>query len=471
MTEREHAMRRKKTYLLFTSLLLIGFLGGCATAPVNVPTFATPQPVAPPGPGYSVVVDNLLVLADVSRSMRCDGKIEVEKRVLSSFNSGIPQNLKFAGMRTFGKSAYDSTLLVQPMAPYDRAAFGREIDNLEAGCGNTPLAWALVKSQDDLKDVQGNIAILIVSDGENLLSDPIMPVLALKEQYGDRLCIHTIQVGMSEEGRSVLQLISEHSECGIVTTADQLKSADAMKKFITEVFYKQVYMDSDGDGVPDSLDKCPNTPQGVKVDANGCPLDSDRDGVPDYLDKCPNTPAGVQVDKNGCPLDSDGDGIPNYLDKCPDTPAGVKVDQNGCPLDSDGDGVPDYLDKCPNTPKGATVDKNGCWSIQGVTFEYNKAEIRPDARTILDQNVQVLKANPTMKVEIIGHTDSVGSARYNQALSERRAEAVKQYFESQGIASDRMTARGMGESQPIASNETPEGRAENRRVEIRILSK
>jgi len=119
-------------------------------------------------------------------------------------------------------------------------------------------------------------------------------------------------------------------------------------------------LDADGDGVPDYLDKCPNTPKGVKVDATGCPLDSDGDGVPDYLDKCPNTPPGVKVDVFGCPLDSDGDGVPDYLDKCPNTPKGVKVDATGCPLDSDGDGVPDYLDKCPNTPKGVKVDSFGC---------------------------------------------------------------------------------------------------------------
>jgi outer membrane protein OmpA-like peptidoglycan-associated protein len=119
-------------------------------------------------------------------------------------------------------------------------------------------------------------------------------------------------------------------------------------------------LDMDGDGVPDYLDQCSNTPRGVKVDKNGCPIDSDNDGVPDYLDKCPNTPAGISVDKNGCPPDSDGDGVPDYKDNCPDTPQGAPVDTTGCPLDSDGDGVPDYLDKCANTPKGAKVDQFGC---------------------------------------------------------------------------------------------------------------
>ncbi|MGE5809093.1 MAG: thrombospondin type 3 repeat-containing protein, partial [Nitrospirota bacterium] len=143
--------------------------------------------------------------------------------------------------------------------------------------------------------------------------------------------------------------------------------------------------DSDHDGVPDSLDKCPDTPKGVKVDKNGCPADSDEDGVPDYLDKCPDTPKGVAVDKDGCPLDSDGDGVPDYMDKCPDTPKGVAVDKDGCPLDSDGDGVPDYMDKCPDTPKGVKVDASGCpvkltekVSINlAIEFDSGKADIKP----------------------------------------------------------------------------------------------
>jgi len=119
-------------------------------------------------------------------------------------------------------------------------------------------------------------------------------------------------------------------------------------------------VDSDNDGVADYLDKCPDTPAGAKVDAMGCPLDTDLDGVPDYLDKCANTPSGVSVDASGCPIDTDGDGIPDYLDKCPDTRAGEAVGSNGCPMDADGDGVPDSIDKCPGTPKGVKVDEFGC---------------------------------------------------------------------------------------------------------------
>ncbi len=120
--------------------------------------------------------------------------------------------------------------------------------------------------------------------------------------------------------------------------------------------------DADADGVTDNLDRCPGTPAGDRVDANGCslPKDADGDGVVDADDKCPNTPAGTAVDATGCPKDTDGDGVVDANDKCPNTPAGTAVDANGCPKDTDGDGVLDGADKCPNTPAGTRVDSFGC---------------------------------------------------------------------------------------------------------------
>jgi OmpA-OmpF porin, OOP family len=247
--------------------------------------------------------------------------------------------------------------------------------------------------------------------------------------------------------------------------------------------------DSDYDGVPDSRDMCPNTPLGVKVDADGCPLDSDGDGVPDYLDKCPNTPTGVKVDADGCPLDSDGDGVPDYLDKCPNTPTGVKVDVNGCPLDSDGDGVPDYLDKCPNTPMGVQVDADGCpikketvvivqpAEIESLVlsgdanFEFNKSVLLPNAYAVLDSLVSTMKKHHDYKWEIGGYTDGIGSVNYNIKLSQRRAQAVVDYLVSKGVDRNNLKVVGYGKANPIATNETPEGRSMNRRVEIKVLSK
>ena len=237
-------------------------------------------------------------------------------------------------------------------------------------------------------------------------------------------------------------------------------------------------IDSDGDGVADYLDKCPDTPAGVKVDAKGCPLDTDGDGVADYLDKCPNTPKGIKVDAKGCPIDTDGDGVADYLDICANTPAGVKVDANGCPIDTDGDGVPDYLDKCPTVPgiaanKGcpevkAETKKIFAQALQGIQFESGKDVIKKSSNPILDKVVGVLKDNPSYELEINGHTDNQGGASKNLELSQKRSEKVKAYLVAKGIAASRLTAKGFGETVPVADNKIAAGKAKNRRVEFKV---
>ena len=119
-------------------------------------------------------------------------------------------------------------------------------------------------------------------------------------------------------------------------------------------------IDSDGDGISDRKDRCPDTTAGARVDNSGCAVDSDGDGVSDGLDKCPDTDAAIAVDENGCPLDSDSDGVPDISDECPETVHGARVETSGCPKDTDGDGISDGLDKGPDTPSGAAVDKEGC---------------------------------------------------------------------------------------------------------------
>lgn len=172
------------------------------------------------------------------------------------------------------------------------------------------------------------------------------------------------------------------------------------------------------------------------------------------------------------PQDSDGDGVIDANDKCPDTPAGAAVDANGCELDSDGDGVVDRLDKCPDTPAGIKVDANGCEIeeivLRGVTFDTNQATLKPESVAILDGVANLLRKRPDAKVELRGHTDSVGKDAYNQKLSERRAQAVVDYLVSKGIPAANLAARGLGEERPIASNDTPEGREQNRRVTLQF---
>jgi len=236
-------------------------------------------------------------------------------------------------------------------------------------------------------------------------------------------------------------------------------------------------IDTDGDGVCDGLDQCPDTPRCAKVDMNGCPVDTDGDGVWDGCDKCPNTPSGCEVDANGCPLDSDNDGVWDCRDKCPDTPSCCNVDADGCPTDSDNDGVCDGCDECPGTPAGYKVDERGCptgvpeiqetLSLQGVEgFVVNTWTLTDAFKKILDKVADGLKAFPHVKVEVQGHTDISGTKEWNQTLSERRANSVRDYLISKGVAADRLTAKGYGSSKPKYDNSTPIGRSKNRRVEL-----
>jgi OOP family OmpA-OmpF porin len=248
--------------------------------------------------------------------------------------------------------------------------------------------------------------------------------------------------------------------------------------------------DADGDGVADGLDKCPNTPKGVKVDAEGCPMDSDKDGVADGPDQCPDTPKGAKVDAKGCPIDSDHDGVADGLDECPETPQGVKVGGDGCPLDLDRDGVFDGVDKCPDTPAGVKVDATGCpvaapaappaaaaipmtqgqsLVLEGVNFETNSAKLKPESSQVLNRVVESLKANPSVRVEVAGYTDSAGKQAYNVDLSKRRAASVRDYLVSKGIAGSRLDPKGYGPAHPVADNTTAEGRAKNRRVELKRI--
>ena len=206
-------------------------------------------------------------------------------------------------------------------------------------------------------------------------------------------------------------------------------------------------------------------------------VDSDGDGVADDLDKCPNTPAGVAVNSSGCPLDTDGDGVYDYQDQCPGTPAGAPVDAKGCPLDSDGDGVPDYKDQCPTTAAGAQVDENGCKVMIEKTVSINLAINFPTNSAVVPQTyyaeiervADFMKEYKNTSVTIQGHTDDRGNAGYNKSLSQKRADSVAAILVSNyGIEASRVEAQGFGEEQPIADNNTAAGRKENRRVVAEI---
>ncbi len=249
-------------------------------------------------------------------------------------------------------------------------------------------------------------------------------------------------------------------------------------------------IDRDNDTVPDYRDDCPNnlTNEISKgIDSKGCPIDTDTDSIGDYQDACP-TNSSTEISKGiiqqgtkiGCPIDSDNDSVPDYLDNCPNNltkEISKGVDLKGCPVDHDQDGVLDYKDLCEGTPKTVAIELNGCpvivdkekYILSGkASFASGKEKLNKQAQIFLKSMAQRLDLEFLIKVYIIGHTDSIGSINFNQKLSKKRANNIAKYLIIQGIPSDKIEAIGMGESQPIASNETSDGRDKNRRIEIRV---
>jgi outer membrane protein OmpA-like peptidoglycan-associated protein len=249
--------------------------------------------------------------------------------------------------------------------------------------------------------------------------------------------------------------------------------------------------DMDGDGILDDVDRCPRVPEDKDgyQDDDGCPdEDNDSDGINDTIDKCPLDPEDRDnfEDDDGCPEpDNDKDGLSDRVDACPMEPEDQDgfEDDDGCPdPDNDKDGIPDKDDKCPNEvgvppdgcPKKYTlvvVTEKKIELKQTVFFDTNKATIKSVSFALLDDVALALKDNPKIKVEVQGHTDSQGNDSFNLKLSQRRAESVRAYLQSKGVARDRMTPRGYGENVPLADNRTDDGRAQNRRVEFIITER
>ena len=219
-------------------------------------------------------------------------------------------------------------------------------------------------------------------------------------------------------------------------------------------------VDPDGDGIAGETDKCPNVAEDKDgfEDEDGCPeSDNDKDGIPDASDKCPLKPETMNGidDEDGCPEeDTDGDGFFGTRDKCPDAPE----TKNGF---EDTDGCPDELPAAIKKFTGV---------IEGIKFKTGSANILRGSFAILDRAIVVLKEYPDIKMEIQGHTDNRGKADYNRDLSQRRADSVRTYFVTKGIAPDRLTAVGYGLDKPIADNKTESGRGQNRRTEFQLIT-
>lgn len=257
-------------------------------------------------------------------------------------------------------------------------------------------------------------------------------------------------------------------------------------------------VDSDLDGVPDSEDWCLGTARGERTGPDGCGaaeignwsdtspcasdddgshaagLDGDRDGMPDSEDWCPDSPDGARIGANGCaPGEIRVSCKPSAAAEPVEKPQPLRVVPASRDNDSDGDGVPNDDDRCPGTARGIPVDRKGCALIEkvvlkGVNFDTGSAKLKPAASGTLRSVASAMTASPKLEVEVGGHTDSVGEEQKNQTLSKRRAESVKAFLVKEGVAAGRISAKGYGESDPVDSNDTVEGRANNRRVGFKV---
>ena len=385
--------------LALTAAIVTVMLTGCATQSTNhLEAFQAEDLNALVKSGRLVQkTDSFFVLNDSSSSMSktylgsadySGTKLDVEKNLLNKFNKTIPSIRLSSGLRSFGFGPcvnWGTSQLNQALQSYSPAAFDGAVGSLQCSSGGTPLADALQASGSDIASAQGNIALIVFSDGQDETS-PVPATEALKAQYGDKLCVYTVWVGNDDEtaGQASLEQIADASGCGFATTANDIASATGMSDFVKRVFFK------------------------------------------------PGNPA---------------------------------------PQDDDQDGVINAKDKCPDTPKGAIVDKDGCWAFHGVLFDFDSDKVKSKYDPLIQNAVEVMKLNPGLTVQIQGHTDSYGTDSYNQNLSERRAQSVKNELIKLGVAGKRLSTQGFGESQPVADNASDEGRAYNRRVEYKRTDK
>lgn len=342
---------------------------------------------------YAPKIESFVIILDASASMQDEytgtvnkghPKFVVAKDILMRMNNTLPEIDINSALVTFGHGFFkhmDKTFVVYELTKHSRGLLEKALNEAAIPQGCSPAGNAIKDANNLLLTSGGQKAVILVSDGEQLIGSPLKKARDLKEMYGDRVCLYTIFVGNTAEGKEELRELAREVRCGFSVTADEIASSENMADFVKKVFLTA---------------------------------------------------------------------IPKQVSD----------------IDSDGDGVYDKDDECPDTPKGAIVDSRGCWVVKGITFDYKKWDIKEEFGSNLSNIVDILQKNPHIHIRIEGHTDNIGSMGYNIDLSQKRAEAVKDYLVRKGIDESRVSTIGFGFQKPIAPNDTEEGRALNRRAEI-----
>lgn len=331
---------------------------------------------------YEKKVNNMFVILDASSSMGSVYTSDASRFVIASvvargMGDTLPEGMGFgSALRTYGR---ESTFTLSPtqlryLSPtHSKGKFSMGLDSITGVGGQSDLKSAILATRDDLIDLPGTTALIIISDGE-YIDDAIPAIKLLKNDMGSSLCVYTMFVGGDAEDQAVMDKIAKLGICGFSRNVDNLD----VGQFITQVFLK---------------------------------------------------PAG----------------------------------------DLDKDGVLNPSDKCPDTPRPAKVNSDGCWIIKLTLFEFDKSTIRPEFYPILNEIAFVMANNMELTLLLEGRADSVGPENYNEKLSKKRAQSVKKYLIEAGVGAPRIAIDALGETSPIESNDTPEGREQNRSVKSIII--
>ncbi|GAN33795.1 MAG: VWA domain-containing protein [Candidatus Brocadia sp. AMX2] len=391
----------QKIYLLASFLTMsITILTGCAQLKPHKKPIEPLETFVPQNLGaefqdveYIPKIKSFVIILDASASMedvytgavnKGHPKFAVAKDILTRMNTTLPEIDINSALVTFGHGFFkplDKTFVVYELTKHSRGLLENALNGVTIPEGSSPAGNAIKDATNLLLTSGGQNAVILVSDGEQLIGSPLARAQDLKEIYGDKVCLYTIFVGNTAEGAKALRELAREVQCGFSVTADEIASSDDMADFVKKVFLTA---------------------------------------------------------------------IPKQVSD----------------IDSDGDGVYDKDDECPDTPKGAIVDSRGCWVVKGITFDYKKWAIKEEFNSNLSNIVDILQKNPDMHIRIEGHTDNIGSMEYNIDLSQKRAQAVKNYLVGKGIQESRVSTVGFGYKKPIAPNDTEEGRSLNRRAEI-----
>lgn len=305
-------------------------------------------------------------------------KFKFAKQLVECFNQSIPDLELVSVLRTIGSPVYSR--LAHGPEPYDRMAYSISLRKIFDSDGASPLAPALKNVGKDLFNLPGKKAVIIISDGEDMDKREVVAAEELKARYGDDICIYTIHIGNDPSGKQIMDKIAIAGQCGLSIEGELLLAKTQMDNFVREIF-----------------------------------LTRDRD--------------------------------------------------------SDGDGVDDLKDDCPETRPGLDVDENGCWKLSvpgNVLFDFDKYDLKPEGIKILDQVVALLKKHDFLDLQIRGHTDNAGSMAYNIILSRNRAQSGLNHIKERDISPQRLSISWHSFSMPVATNDTAEGRALNRRLEFKF---